>query len=126
MAGLADHEDEVGHCRAVHGAAGTRAENDRDLRHNARGLDVAVEDAAVTGEADHALLNAGACAVVEADQGSTHLERQIHQLVDLLGEYLAECAAKDGEVLRKNENLAAVDGAPAGDHTVGVGPFFET
>ena len=64
---LADHEDEVGHRRGVDGAAGARAEDHRDLRDDARRLHVAVEDAAVAGEADDALLDAGAGAVVEAD-----------------------------------------------------------
>ena len=123
--GLADHEDEVGHGRAVDGAAGARAEDHADLRGHARGLDVAVEDAAVAGEADHALLDAGAGAVVEADDRRADRQRQVHELVDLLGEDLAEGAAEDGEVLREDEHLAAVDGAPAGDDTVGVGPLLE-
>ena len=46
-----DHEDEVGHGRAVDRAAGARAEDHADLRDDARGLHVAVEDAAVAVEA---------------------------------------------------------------------------
>jgi len=84
-----------------------------------------VEDAAVAGEADHALLDAGAGAVVEADDRRTHLQRQIHHLVDLLGEHLAERTAEDREVLAEHEHLATIDGAPPGDHPVGVGPFVE-
>jgi hypothetical protein len=99
VARLADHEDEVGHRRAVHGAARTGPENHRDLRDDARRQHVAVEDAAVGGEADHTLLDAGACAVVEADDRCPDLERQVHQLVDLLGEHLTEGAAEHGEVL---------------------------
>ena len=53
------------------------------------------------------------------------LEREVHQLVDLLGEHLAERAAEHGEVLAEHEHLAAVDRAPAGDHAVGVGPLLE-
>ena len=34
--------------------------------------------------------------------------------------HLAERAAEDREVLAEDEDLAAVDGAPAGDHAVGV------
>ncbi len=125
VARLADHEDEVGHRGRVDGAAGARAEDHRDLRDDARGLHVAEEDAAVGGEADHALLDAGAGAVVEADHGCADLGGEVHQLVDLLGEHLAERAAEDGEVLREHEHLAPVDGAPPGDHAVGVGPVFE-
>ncbi len=47
---------------------------------------------------------------------------EIHHLVDLLGEHLAERAAEDGEVLREEEHLAAVDRAPAGDDAVGERP----
>ena len=53
------------------------------------------------------------------------LQGQVHQLVDLLGEHLAERAAEHGEVLGEHEHLAAVDRAPAGDDTVGVGPLLE-
>ena len=45
--------------------------------------------------------------------------------MDLLGEHLAERAAEDREVLAEDEHLAAVDGAPTGDHAVGVGPLLE-
>ena len=44
---------------------------------------------------------------------------EVHHLVDLLGEHLAERAAEDGEVLREHEDLAAVDRPPTGDHAVG-------
>ena len=43
--------------------------------------------------------------------------------MDLLGEHLAEGAAEHGEVLAEDEDLAAVDRAPAGDDAVGVGPL---
>ena len=119
------HEDEVGHGRGVDGPAGAWAEDDRNLRHDARGAHVAVEDASVTREADHALLDARAGAVVQADQRCADLQRQVHQLVDLLGEHFAERAAEDGEVLGEHEHLAAVDGAPARDHTVGVRTLLE-
>ena len=45
--------------------------------------------------------------------------REVHHLVDLLGEHLAERAAEDREVLREQEHLAAVDRAPPGDDAVG-------
>ena len=45
--------------------------------------------------------------------------------MDLLGEDLAEGAAEDREVLGEHEHLAPVDGAPAGDHAVGVRPLLE-
>ena len=45
--------------------------------------------------------------------------REVHDLVDLLGEDLAERPAEHREVLREHEDLASVDRAPTGDHTVG-------
>ena len=49
---------------------------------------------------------------------------QVHDLVDLLGEDLAERAAEDGEVLAEHADPPAVDGPEAGDHAVGVGPVL--
>jgi hypothetical protein len=54
-----------------------------------------------------------------------HLERQIHQLVDLVGEHLAERPAEHREVLGEHEHLAPLDQPPAADHAVGVGPVGE-
>ena len=56
---LVDHEDEVGHGRAVDRAAGARAHDHADLRDDARRLHVAVEDPAVAGEADRRLPGCG-------------------------------------------------------------------
>ena len=109
----------------VDGAAGARPHDHADLGDDARRLHVAVEDAAVAVEADHALLDAGAGAVVDADDRGPDLERQVHELVDLVGEHLAERAAEHREVLREHEDLAAVDRAPAADDAVGVGPVVE-
>ena len=123
---LSHHEDEVGHRRAVDGAAGARAEDHRDLRNDARRLHISIEDAAVAVEADHAFLDPGAGAVVEPDHGRAGCEGEVHHLVELLGEHLAEGTAHDGEILGEDENLASVDRAPTGDHAVGVGPLVET
>ena len=123
--GVLDHEHEVGHGGGVDRAAGARAHDHADLRDDARRLHVAVEDAAVAVEADDALLDAGAGAVVDADDRGPDLEGQVHQLVDLVGEDLAERAAEHGEVLREDEDLAPVDRAPAADDAVGVGAVVE-
>ena len=56
---LAHHEDEVGHRRAVDRSAGARAEDDADLRDDARRLHVAVEDAAVRVELTRRPLGCG-------------------------------------------------------------------
>src|SRR5207245_9315564 len=45
---------------------------------------------------------------------------QVHELGHLLREVARGAAAEDGEVLREDEDQAAVDGAVAGDHAVAV------
>ena len=78
-----------------------------------------MEDAAVARERHDTFLDAGAAAVVEADERRAGRLGEIHHLVDLLGVHLAERAAEDREVLAEDEDLAAVDRAPPGDHAVG-------
>ena len=121
LRGLADHEDEVGQRRAVGRAAGARAEHHADLRDDAGRPGVALEDAAVAGERGDALLDTGARAVVQRDQRGTGRDGHVHDLVDLGGVGLAQRAAEDPEVVRVDEDRPALDRAPAGDHTVGVG-----
>ena len=55
----------------------------------------------------------------EPDDGGAVLERQVHELADLLGMHLPQAAAEDGEILREDVHQAPVDGAPAGDDAVG-------
>ena len=40
--------------------------------------------------------------------------------MNFFSEHFAERAAKDREVLAVDKHLAVIDGAPSGDHTVGV------
>ena len=69
VAGLVDHEDEVGDGGRVDGAAGAGAHDGGDLRDDAAGERVAQEDVGVAGERDDAFLNARAAGIVEADDG---------------------------------------------------------
>ena len=117
--GALHHHHEVGEGGRVHRTAGARPEDHADLGDHARRLHVAREDAAVRVERHHAFLDACAGAVVEPDHRRAHRLGEVHHLVDLLGEHLAQRAAEDGEVLAEHEHLAAVDGAPAGDDAVG-------
>ena len=118
--GLVDHHGEVGDGGGVDGAAGARAHDQRDLRDDARAEHVAAEDLAVQAQRGDALLDAGAAGVVDADDRAAGLQREVHDLDDLLAEDLAEAAAEDGEVLGEHADLAAVDRAVAGDHAVAV------
>ncbi|SHW69862.1 Uncharacterised protein [Mycobacteroides abscessus subsp. abscessus] len=118
LAGLVDHDDEVGERGGVDVATGRGTHDERNLGDDTRRQDVVAEDAAVQTERDHTLLDAGAGAVVDADQGAAGLDGQLLDLDDLLAVDLAEAAAEDGGVLAEDADLAAVDGAVAGHHTV--------
>ena len=122
VAGALDHEGEVGDGRGVDRAARARAHDQRDLRHDAGGHHVAVEDLGEQAERDHALLDAGAAAVVDPDDRAAGLQRVIHDLDDLLAVDLAERAAEHGEVLAEHADRASVHGPVPGDHAVAVRP----
>ena len=121
VGGLVDHDREVGDRGGVDVATGAGAHDHRDLRDHARGVHVAPEDLAVEPERDDALLDAGAGALVDADDRAAGLDGEVHDLGDLLAVDLAQRAAEDGEVLGEHAHLAALDGAVAGDHAVAVG-----
>lgn len=84
-------------------------------------MHIAAEDLGEQTERRHTLLDAGAAAVVDADDRAAGLQREVHHLDDFLTVYLAERAAEDGEVLRVHADGAAVDRPVAGDDTVSVG-----
>lgn len=84
-------------------------------------MHVPAEDLAVHAERADALLDAGAAGVVDADERAARLQREVHDLHDLLAVGLAEGTAEDGEVLREHGHRAAVDRAVAGDDAVAVG-----
>ena len=118
LAGLVDHDDEVGQRGGVDVPARGGAHDQRDLRDDARREDVVVEDLAVQAERDDALLDARAGAVVDADQRAAGLDREFLDLHDLLAVHLAEAAAEHRDVLAEDAHVAAVDGAVTGDHAV--------
>src|SRR5581483_10745068 len=108
----------------VHRAAGAGAHDQRDLRDHAGGLHVAGEDLAVEPERDHALLDPGAAAVVDPDHRAADLEREVHDLHDLLAEDLAQRPAEHRRILAEHAHRAPVDGPGAGHHTVAEGPVL--
>ena len=85
---------------------------------DAGGQHVAQEHLAVAAERRHALLDARAAGVEQADDGRAVLQRHVLDLGDLLGVRLRQRAAEHGEVLGEHVDDAAVDGAPAGDDAV--------
>ena len=68
---VVDDEDEVGQRGRIHGTAGTRPEDDGDLRHDAGRQRVAIEDFPVAGKRVDAFLDARAARVVDADDRIT-------------------------------------------------------
>ena len=94
VAGLVHHEDEIGDGGRVDGAAGARAHDGGDLRDDAAGERVAQEDIGVAGEREHALLDARAAGIVQADDGRAGLQREVHDLADLLRVGFGERAAE--------------------------------
>ncbi len=118
VAGVLDHDDEVGHRRGVDRPARAGPHDHRDLRDDAGGQRVAQEDVGVAAERDHALLDARAAGVVQADDRRAGLHRHVHDLDDLLGVRLGEAAAEHREVLREHVDQPPVDRPPAGDDAV--------
>ena len=114
------HQDEVGDRRRVDGAACAGPHDQRDLRNDPRGLDVAPEDLGVARERDDALLDPGAARVVDPDDGAADLDGHVHHLADLLREHLGERPAEDREVLAEDADRAAED-RPVASHD-GVAP----
>ena len=112
------HDDEVGQRGGVHRAARRRAEDQADLRDDARGGDVAAEDLGELRQARDALLDARAAAVADADQRHAGAQREVHDLGDLLPVHLAERPAEDREVLGVDRDGPAVDRAVPDDDAV--------
>ena len=122
VAGALDHEGEVGDRGGVDRPARARAHDQRHLRDDAGGHHVAVEDLGEQAERDHAFLNPGAPAVVDADDRAAGLQRVIHDLDDLGAVDLAQRSAEHREVLAEHADRSAVHGAVPRDHAVPVGP----
>ena len=118
VAAVPDHHREVGDRRRVHGAAGARAHDGGNLRHDARGEGVPEKDVGVAGEREHALLNPRAPGIVQPHDRRSQLHRQIHDLHDLRRVGFRQRSAEDREILREGKHLASVHEAMTGDDAV--------
>ena len=87
-------------------------------------LHIAVEDLAVTRQGIHAFLDARPARIVQADHRRAVLAGQVQQGGDFQPVRLTHRTAHDGEILGKDVDQPAVDLAPAGHHTVGIGVAF--
>ena len=93
-----------------------------DLRHDAGGHHVALEHVGIATEGSDAFLDARAARVVETDHRCADLDCMVHDLADFLGMCFRQRAAEDREVLREDEDEAAVDGPVADHDTVAAYP----
>ncbi len=115
---ILDHEDKVGHRRTVDSASCTGAHDHADLRHNTRGLNVALEHLAIACKAVDTFLNTGTAGIVDPDHRRAVFNGHIHDLADLGRMRRRDGPAQNREVLRKDIDHAAVDGAPPGDNAI--------
>src|SRR5258708_14109596 len=122
--GLVHHQGEVRNGWRVHSPARAGAHDQGDLRYHPGRDHVPVKDLAIQAQRDHAFLDPGAAAVVNADHRAAALQRVIHDLDDLLAVYLAERTAVDSEVLAEHADRPAVDGAVAGNDAVAIRPVL--
>ena len=113
-----DHDGEVRDRRRVHRSPGARAQDDRELRHDAGRQGVAQEDVGVAAERHDAFLDPRAAGIVQADDRRADLHREVHDLADLLGVRLRQRSTEHREVLAEDEDEPAVDRAVAGDDAV--------
>ncbi len=118
MAGLLDHEDEVGKGRGIDSPTSTRTHDGAYLGHYTGSQRVAQEDICVATQANHPFLDSRTTGVVDADNRRTVACGHVHDLAYLLRVDLAQTAAENGEILAEDVNQAPVDGAPTGDDAV--------
>ena len=116
-----DHEDKVGHRGRIDRPPCARPHDQADLRHHARGQHIALKHLGIACKRGNALLDARAAGIVHPDHRRAILHRHIHDFADLLRMGFGKRAAKDGEILAKHIDHAAVHRAPAGDHAVACG-----
>ena len=113
-----DHKNEVCQRGAVHRPSGAGTGNDGNLGHHAGRQHVTEEDVAVSRQGVHGLLDASAAGIVDADDGSSVLHRQVHDLADFSSVHLPQRSPHDGEILAVDVHDTAVDGAVARHHAV--------
>src|SRR5215213_6433911 len=113
-----DHDVEVRDRRTVNGAAGTRPHDATDLRDHAARERVAQKNIRVTTKTNDTFLNARAAGIIQTDNRSTDLHREVHHLANFFCVRLGKGTAKDSEILREHKHVTAVDETVTGDDTV--------
>src|SRR5262249_38654780 len=112
------HDDKIGKSRRIDRTAGARSHDDGNLRHHARGENIALENLGKSAKRIDAFLNARTAGIAQPDDRRSNFHRHIEDFADLLRIGLRERAAEHGKVLAVHKNEAAVDRAVAGDAAV--------
>ena len=118
--GVFYHQGKVREGGGIHRTAGAGTHDAADLRDHSAGEDIPFEDFPVAGQGIDAFLDAGAAGVVEADAGRSVSKGHVLHLADLLAHRFGKGTSGDGEILGKDVDQAASDGAAAGDYPVSV------
>jgi len=118
VAGVLHHKDKVRQRGRVHGSAGARPHDDRDLRDQSRSQGVPQEDVPIPGEGHDSFLNTRPSRIIQADHRRTHLHGHIQDLDDLGSMGLAQGTTHHRSVLRIDVDQPTADGAVSGHHAV--------
>ena len=118
-----DHEDEVHQGRAVYSTAGAGPHNDGNLRDDARCSRIIHEDAAKPGQGIDAFLDAGTAGIIDADDGSPHLQGHFLHLGNLVGMHFAKGTAFNRKIFGIGKDQTAADRTVAGNDAV-AGDFL--
>ena len=116
--GVARHENKIGDRGRIDGAAGARPHDRADLRNHSARQRVAQKNIRVARERPHALLNARAARIIQADDGRAIAHRQVHDLADFQGVGFRERAAEHSEILSEDIHQPPVHAPEAGDEPV--------
>ena len=114
------HHDDVGQRRSVRGAAGGKADDDRDLRDVTRRPDHGLEDQTDGMQRLHAFGQSGATRVPDADDRALLLDRGVVGVDDVRATLHTHGAAHDGAVGAERDGAHAVDGPGRGQHAGAV------
>ena len=120
IGGILDHQGEIRQGRGIDSSAGAGAEDAADLRDDARGEDVPLENLTEAGKGIDAFLDARTAGIIQADAGCSVADGHVHDLADLFGHGFGKGTATDGEILGEDIDETAADGAATGHHAVTV------
>ena len=115
---LARHDHEVHERGRIRRAAGTGAQNDGNLRHNAGQQNVVVEHVSITGQRVYAFLNASPPRIFESDDRRADFERIPHDAGDLARLHLAERSCQYAVILTEGRYVYVADVTRPRNHAI--------